>query len=52
MEQQIVKVPEHEVVVALGGPQAIGVRSVELEKDLAVNQEAEQLHTGKAVPPP
>ena len=52
MEQKIVKVPEYEVVVALGRPEPIAARSVDLEKDLAIHQKGEKFHAGKAVLPP
>src|ERR1700686_131410 len=52
VEQQIVKIPEHEVIVALGRSQAIAFGSLDLEKNLAVDQQCEKLSSGKAGLPP
>ena len=52
MEQKIVKIPENEVVVALGRPEAVVAGSVDLEQDLAIHQQGEQLDPRKAVLPP
>ena len=46
---KIVKIPEHEVVVAFGSPQALAVGGVDLEQDLAIHQQCEQFDSGKAV---
>ena len=51
VEQKIVKVPEHEIVVALGQSQAAVASSVDLEKDLAIDQQSEKLEPGKTVLP-
>src|SRR5580700_71693 len=50
VEHKIVKVPQHEGVVALGRPQAIAV-AVDLEKDLAVDKEREKLKPWKILLP-
>jgi len=52
MEQKIVKIPENEIVVALGRPQAIAAGSVDLEKNLAIQQQSKKLHPRKALLPP
>jgi len=49
MEQEIVEVPEHEVVVALGRSEAAAARGVDLEEDLAIHQQGEKLDSGKVV---
>ncbi len=46
VEQKIVKIPQHERVVALGRPQAIA-GGVDLEKDLAIDEEREKLEPWK-----
>ena len=46
MEQQIVKVPQHEGVVAFVRPQA-AVAGVDPKKDLAVDEQAEKLGSHK-----
>ena len=51
VEQQIVKVPENEVGVALGGTQVAIVGGIDLEEDLAIHQQGEKLDSGKAVLP-
>ena len=51
VEQEIVKVPKHEVVVALGGAQAAVAGGVDLEKDLAIHQQGEKLESRKTVLP-
>ena len=51
MEQKIVEVPEHEIVVALGRPQPAVARWIDLEKDLAVDKQSEKLDPGKTVLP-
>ena len=50
VEQKIVEIPQHEGVVALGRPQAIAV-GVDLEKDLAVDEEREKLEPWKTLLP-
>src|SRR5450631_2639099 len=52
VEQEIVKVPKHEVVVALGRPEALVVRGVDPEKDLAIHQQREETDSRKIVLPP
>src|SRR5262249_51988402 len=51
VEQEIVKVPENEVVVALGRPQPTVASRVDAEQDLAIHQQGEELNPGKAVLP-
>ena len=51
MEQQIVKVPENEVSVALGGSQVAVFGGIDPEEDLAIRQQGEKLDPGKAVLP-
>ena len=51
MEQQIVKIPQHEIVIAFVGAKAIAVAGLYPEKDLAIQQQRENLGTGKAVLP-
>ena len=51
VEQKIVKVPENEVVVALGRSEAAVAGGVDLEKDLAIHQQGEKLDPGKTVLP-
>src|SRR6202451_4237506 len=50
VEHKIVKVPQHEGVVALGRTQAIAV-AVDLEKDLAIDKEREKLEPRKILLP-
>ena len=50
MEQKIVEVPQHQGVVAFGRPQAIAV-GVDLEKDLAIDEEREKLEPRKILLP-
>src|SRR5215471_7840013 len=49
VEQKIVKVPNNEVVVTLGRSEAILAGSVDLEKNLAVNEQGEKLNPWKTV---
>ena len=49
VEQEIVKIPENEIVVALVRPQAAVAGSVDLEQDLAIDQQGEQLEPRKTV---
>ena len=51
VEQEIVKVPEHEVVVTLGQSEAPAASSVDLEKNLAIHQQGEKLDPWKSVLP-
>ncbi len=51
VEQKIVKVPKNEVVVALRRPQAVAASGVDLEKDLAIQQQSEKLDPRKTVLP-
>ena len=51
VEQKIVKVPENEVVVTLGRSQPAVAGSVDLEKDLAIDQQSEKLDPRKTVLP-
>jgi hypothetical protein len=50
VEEEIVKVPENEVVVALGRPEATVAGGVDLEKDLAIHQQSEQLGPRETFP--
>src|SRR5580698_9837374 len=50
VEHKIVKVPQHEGVVALGRPQAIAA-GVDREKDLAIDEEREKLEPWKTLLP-
>ena len=43
VEQEIVKIPEHEVVVALGRAQAFAAGGVDLEQHPAIHQQREKL---------
>ena len=47
MKQKIVKVPQNQMFVAFGRPQA-GVSGADLEKDLAFDQQSEKLKPRKA----
>jgi len=49
MEHKIVKVPKHQIVVALGRAQAMVPGSINLEKDLAVQQQREQFQPRKVI---
>ena len=51
VEQEIVKIPEHELIVALGPPWSPSTRRVDLEQHLAVQQQADEREPGKAVLP-
>ena len=51
VEQKIVKIPENEVVVALGRPEAFVAGGVDLEEDLAIDEQSEKLDPGKTVLP-
>ena len=50
VEEKIVKVPKDEVVVALRRPQPVA-GGVDLEKDLAIQQQSEKLDAGKSFLP-
>ncbi len=52
VEQKIVKIPKYEVVVAFVRTQPIAVGGVELEKDLAIYQQAYKFDARKAASPP
>ena len=43
VEQQIVEVPEDEIIVAFGHPQVIATGSIDLEEYLAVDEKSEEL---------
>src|ERR1700722_10858135 len=47
MKQQVVKVPQNQMFVAFGRPQA-GVSSADLEKNLAVDEQTQKLESWKA----
>ena len=51
VEQQIVKVPENEVMHRPRRSQVAVVGGIDLEKDLAIHQQGEKLDPGKAVLP-
>ena len=51
VEEEIVKIPENEIVVTLGRPQAAVAGGVDLEQDLAIDQHGEQLEPRKTVLP-
>jgi hypothetical protein len=51
VEQEIVKVPEQEVVVALGCSQPTVASRLDLEQDLAIHQQGEKLDPRKTVQP-
>ena len=51
MEQEIVKVPQNEAVVALARSQAAVASRVDLEHDLAIHQQGEKLESRKTVQP-
>src|SRR5258708_39832821 len=52
MEKKILKVPEHEIVVAFAGPEVVAAPGVDLEKHLAVHQQCEKIDSRKTVLPP
>ena len=49
VEQKVVKVPHHEVVVAFGRPQAFACAGVELEQDLAIEEKRQNLGARKTL---
>src|SRR5215472_10381532 len=51
MEQKIVKFPEHQIVVALRRSQSAVARAVELEQDLAVDQQGKEFEPRKTLLP-
>ena len=51
VKKKIVKVPKNEVVVTLGRSEATVASSLDLEKDLAINQQGEKLNPRKTVLP-
>ena len=51
MEQEIVKIPEHEIGVALGGAQAAVARAADFEKNLSIQQHGKQVDPGKTLAP-
>ena len=50
VEQQIVKVPKHEVMIALDGSEVAVAGGIDLEKDLAIRQQGEELNPGTILP--
>jgi len=53
VEQQIVKIPEHETIAAFGGSQTIAAGGgVDFEQDLAIQQQCEKFMPWKTVLPP
>ncbi len=51
VEQKIVKIPKNEIVIALGRSKAAAASSVDLEKDLAIEEQSEKLEPRKIVLP-
>ncbi len=51
VEQEIVKVPKNECVIAFGRPQSAAVGNIDLEKNLAIQQQSQKRDTGKAFLP-
>ena len=51
VEQEIVKIPKHQIVVALGDPRAAVASGIHLEQNLAIKQQSEELEPGKRVLP-
>src|ERR1700752_3779457 len=49
VEQKIVKIPKNEIVITLGRPKAAA--GVDLEKDLAIEEQGEKLEPRKIVVP-
>ena len=49
VEQEIVKVPKNQIVIALVGPEAAAPR-IDLEEDLAIDQQGEKLSSWKNSP--
>src|SRR5450631_2732156 len=52
MKQQVVEIPQHQVLVAFAGATAVIAWLADLEQDLAEQQEGEQLGPGKALETP
>ena len=51
MKEQIVKIPQNEIVIALGWPEATVAGAFELDKDFAINQERKKLKSGIVAQP-
>src|SRR5205823_9712533 len=51
VEQKIVKIPKNEIVIALGRSKAAAASSVDLKKDLAIEEQSEKLEPRKIVLP-
>ena len=51
VEQEIVKIPKHQVLVALGKPRTAGASGIDLEQNLAIEQQSEQLKPEKRLLP-
>jgi hypothetical protein len=51
VEQKIVKIPKNEIAIALGRSKAAAASSVDLEKDLAIEEQGEKLEPRKIVLP-
>jgi hypothetical protein len=49
MKKKIVKIPQNEIVVALGWPEAAVPSSFELEKDFTIDQKRKKLNPWKSV---
>ena len=51
VEQKIVKIPKDEIVITLGRSKAAAASNVDLENDLAIEEQAEKLEPRKIVLP-
>src|SRR5580693_6571837 len=51
VEQKIVKIPKNKIVIALGRSKAVAAGSVDLDKNLAIEEQGEKLETRKIVLP-
>src|SRR6201993_3625343 len=51
VEQKIVKIPKNEIVIALGRSKAAAASSVDLQKDLGIEEQGEKLEARKIVVP-
>ena len=49
MEQKIVKIPKHELIVTLDPAEAAIATGLDLENNLAVNEQGEELNFGKNI---
>src|SRR5580692_2682731 len=49
VEQKIMKIPKHEVTAAFRCAQAVAVAGLELEQDLAIQQQSQKFKPGKAL---